>query len=120
MSDQVSDMLARIKNGYLARKRSVAIPHSGVKEQIAKLLLTCEYLGRVEVETNDKKFKDLVLDLKYNKGEPSVTNIKRVSKPGLRVYAGKGKIPRVLSGLGTTIVSTSQGIMTGAQATKKG
>lgn len=114
-NDNLADYLTRIKNGYLARKKEVVIPWSKTKEALTAILISEGYL-----EKSEKKEHDLLIGLKYDKKKPGLTDIKRISKPGLRIYAKKTKIQRVLSGLGLTILSTSKGLMTNKQAKEKG
>src|SRR3989344_3661872 len=114
-NDNLADYLVRIKNGYLARKKEVVIPWSKTKEGLTNILISEGYLENYELKEHE-----LVIGLKYDKKRPSLTDIKRVSKPGLRIYAKKTKMPRVLSGLGLTIISTSKGLMTNRQAKEKG
>ena len=114
-NDSLSDYLSRIKNGYLARKKEVVIPWSKTKEGLTTILIKEGYLQNYELKEHD-----LIISLKYDKKKPSLTDIKRISKPGLRIYAKKTKIARVLSGLGLTILSTSEGLMTNRQAKEKG
>ncbi|OGY28508.1 MAG: 30S ribosomal protein S8 [Candidatus Woykebacteria bacterium RIFCSPHIGHO2_12_FULL_43_10] len=118
--DTLSDLLIRIKNGYMARKKMVLIPHSKMNEAITVVLEKNNYIEKYQVKTTEKGFKDLEIMLKYDGSEPVLTDIKRVSKPGLRIYSRTNKLPRVLSGLGIAIVSTSQGLMTDKEARKKG
>jgi len=114
-------MLTRIRNGYLAGKEQVEIPYSKIKEQIAQVLQKEGYLQKVKLEKiAAKKHKKLVCQLKYQNNKPAISKISRISKPGLRIYAGKDKLPIVLNGLGRAVISTSQGIMTAGQARKKG
>lgn len=120
MNDPLSDFLTRIKNGYLARKTSVPSPYSKERNEVAKVLQEKGYLEKVEVKTSEKGFKEMVITLKYSNGKSVITDLKRVSKPGLRVYVRKAKLPRVLSGLGIGLVSTSHGVMTDKEARKKG
>ncbi|MBI5465606.1 30S ribosomal protein S8 [Candidatus Gottesmanbacteria bacterium] len=130
LSDPIADFLSRIKNGYLAKKKEITVPFSKIKENLAKILVEEGYLSngkwqsaqkRVPAESaNGKSKKELVLTLKYEKKKPALTDIKRVSKPGLRIYVDKTKIPKVLGGLGITIVSTPKGLMTDKEARKKG
>lgn len=120
MNDSISDLLARIKNGYLARKRVVSLPYSKMKEEIAKLLLKNNFLAGVEAKKGAQRWATLEITLKYEDNNPALTEVKRVSKPSLRVYSSKDRLPRVLSGLGIAIVSTSQGMMTGREAQRKG
>jgi small subunit ribosomal protein S8 len=118
MMDPISDMLTRIRNAGRALLPDVEIPHSKLKESVAHILKREGYVAEVSVEgkTVGKKLK---LKLKYAGRKPVIEGIKRVSTPGLRRYSGATEIPRVLGGLGTTIMSTSQGVMTGTEAKKK-
>jgi len=118
MTDPIADMLTRVRNASVARHREVVLPASRVKTEIARILVEEGFIASFEARVDDGH-DHLVLTLKYVEGRtPVVTGLKRISKPGLRVYARKTDIPRVLGGLGIVIVSTSQGIMTGAQARK--
>jgi small subunit ribosomal protein S8 len=117
VSDPIADMLTRIRNASLARHTEVALPSSRTKLAIAKILVEEGFVEDVN-ETREGPHGTLHIKLKYVGKIPVVSGLKRVSKPGLRVYASKTEIPRVLGGLGVVIVSTSQGIMTGAQARK--
>ncbi len=118
MTDPIADMIIRIKNAYLANHREVRVPHSRLKEALAKMMSKEGFLG--QVNTREDSGKVLVLTLLYKNNQPVLTNLKRVSKPGRRVYVNHTSIPRVLGGLGITIVSTPQGLMTGHQAKKSG
>jgi len=117
MSDPISDMLTRIRNGGRALLPAIELPHSKIKEGVAKILKSEGYVTDVAVEGEAKK--KIKIRLKYNGKKNVIEGLKRVSKPGLRKYTGAGEIPRVLGGLGIAIVSTSEGLMTGAQAKKK-
>jgi len=117
VNDPIGDMLIRIKNGYLARKNVVEVPYSRMKEEIAKLLVKEGYLKKFKIE--NLKFKILKLELKYEGKRPAIEEVKRISKPGVRIYAKAREIPKVKYGFGITIVSTSKGIMTDSQARKK-
>ena len=117
MSDPISDMLTRIRNAGRALLPAVELPHSRMKESVAKILKTEGYVGDVVVEGN--AVKKLKIRLKYQGKKNVIEGLKRVSRPGLRRYVGSTEIPRVLSGMGVSIVSTSEGVMTGAQAKKK-
>jgi small subunit ribosomal protein S8 len=117
MSDPISDMLTRIRNGGRALLPAIEMPHSTIKESVAKILKTEGYVADVAVE-GDKK-KKIKIRLKYNGKKNVIEGLKRISKPGLRKYVGSTEIPRVLGGLGVSIVSTSEGLMTGTQAKKK-
>jgi small subunit ribosomal protein S8 len=118
-TDIIGDMLTTIRNGYAAHKNTVVVPHSALREQVAKKLVQLGYLTDIKVDKEDK-FKKLEMNLKYENGEPVLTQIRRVSRPGLRVYRGKNEIKRVLSGLGFSLLSTSAGILSGDEARKKG
>ena len=115
VSDPIADMLTRIRNGSRARHSEVRLPTSKTKVAIARILKEEGFIEDFEEQRNGTH-GELVVRLKYVGKVPVVSGLKRVSKPGLRLYAAKTDIPRVLGGLGVVIVSTSQGIMTGAQA----
>jgi len=116
MTDPISDMLTRIRNAHLALLPALELPHSNVKESIATILKKEGYLADVSVE--GKPLKKLKLKLKYQGKKGVIEGLRRVSSPGLRRYVGATEIPRVRGGLGTAIVSTSQGVMSGTQARK--
>jgi small subunit ribosomal protein S8 len=117
MSDPISDMLTRIRNAGNAQLPSVELPHSRIKESVAKLLQQQGYITDVSVEGDTKK--KLKMRLKFNGKKSVIEGLKRVSKPGLRRYVGATEIPRVRGGLGVAIVSTSEGLLTDQQARKK-
>jgi small subunit ribosomal protein S8 len=118
ISDPIADMLTRIRNASRARHTEVVLPSSRTKREIARILKEEGFIADV-AEERDGTHPVLRVTLKYVDGKaPVVSGLKRISKPGLRVYARKTDIPRVLGGLGIVIVSTSHGIMTGAQARK--
>lgn len=119
MTDPIADMLIRIKNGFLAKKRVVRVPYSRIKQVIAKILVKEGFLAKQKMVKVSRVKKDLELTLKYEGQKPALTEIKRVSKPGLRVYARADKVPRVRFGPGLTILSTSAGMMTAQEAKKK-
>ncbi len=121
MSDPIADMLTRIRNANTAKHDTVLIPASKMKSSIAKILKDEGYIRDCEL-VQDGKFQSLKLTLKYanNKTEKIISGLRRISKPGLRVYAGKENMPRVLGGLGIAIVSTNQGVMTDKEARQKG
>ncbi len=125
MTDPVGDMLARIKNALMVRKKEVEIPASGIKEEIARILKEEGFIEDYWV-TQHPVQKSLVLVLKYRKDrlgriqEPVIRDIKRVSKPGRRVYMGKDSLPRVMGGFGIAIVSTSRGVMTDKECRRQG
>jgi small subunit ribosomal protein S8 len=116
VSDPIADMLTRVRNASRARHTEVVVPASRTKREIARILVEEGFIANVR-EERDGPGSILRLQLKYVDGKvPVVSGLKRISKPGLRVYAQKTEIPRVLGGLGIVIVSTSKGIMTGSQA----
>lgn len=112
--DPVSDMLVAIKNGYMAKKSSVAVPFSKFKQEIAKLLERENIVGKTTKENSH-----IMIELQYENQKPKITQIERISKLGLRVYKKSKNIKRVKGGKGITIVSTSKGLMTGDQAKAK-
>ncbi|MDE5618092.1 MAG: 30S ribosomal protein S8 [Clostridia bacterium] len=115
-TDPIADMLTRIRNALTARHDSVEMPSSKMKKSIADILLAEGYIKGVEVKEGDVQ-PTLVLQLKYGANkQKAITGIKRISKPGLRVYVPTEKLPKVLGGLGIAIVSTSKGVMTDKQA----
>ena len=117
-TDPIADMLTRIRNASMARHRELTLPSSRIKREIARILVDEGFVESFSTQ-QDGVQETLTVQLKYVEGKtPVVSGLKRISKPGLRVYARKTDIPRVLGGLGIVIVSTSQGIMTGAQARK--
>ncbi len=119
MTDPIADMLTRIRNGYQAKMTTVDVaPYSKVKAEIAKILKKEGYIENYAT-VGDGIEKKLVVTLKYTNGEKVVRGIKRISKPGLRIYAKGEELPRVLNGLGIAIISTSEGMMTDKEARKK-
>jgi len=119
MSDPIADMLTRIRNANTAKHDTVDIPSSKMKNAIAEILFNEGYITKYEI-IEDGNFKTIRVTLKYgaDKNEKIITGIKRISKPGLRVYANKNEIPKVLGGLGTAILSTNRGIITDKEARK--
>lgn len=117
MSDPIADMLTRIRNANTAKHDTVDIPSSRMKLAIAQILLEEGYIKKYDI-VDDGAFKSIHITLKYgaDKSERIITGIKRISKPGLRVYAGKDELPRVLGGLGIAIISTNQGVVTDKKA----
>ncbi len=111
MSDPIADMLTRIRNAHMALHKEVRVPRSKMKEAIAAILKQEGYVEDVAVED-----RTINISLKYHKGKPAIEGLKRVSKPGRRVYVNAGKIPRVQNGLGICIVSTSRGLREGQTA----
>ena len=120
MTDPVADFLTRLRNANSAYHESVSLPHSKLKANIAEILKNEGYIAGFEVKDAEVG-KTLTVDLKFGPNrERSIAGIKRVSKPGLRVYAKSNELPRVLGGLGIAILSTSSGLLTDRQAAKKG
>ena len=118
VTDPIADMLTRIRNASLARHRELTLPSSRIKRDIARILVEEGFIESYAT-SQDGVQELLSMRLKYVEGRtPVVSGLKRISKPGLRVYARKTEIPRVLGGLGTAILSTSRGIMTGQSARK--
>ncbi|MDY4792720.1 MAG: 30S ribosomal protein S8 [Pararoseburia sp.] len=119
MSDPIADMLTRIRNANTAKHDTVDIPASKIKVAIADILVDEGYISKYDI-VEDGNFKSIRVTLKYgtDKNEKIITGIKRISKPGLRVYAGKDEIPTVLGGLGIAILSTNKGIVTDKEARK--
>ena len=119
MSDPIADMLTRIRNANTAKHDTVDVPSSKMKLAIANILLDEGYIEKYDI-VEDGVFKTIHITLKYgaDKNEKVITGIKRISKPGLRVYASKNEIPKVLGGLGTAILSTNQGVITDKEARK--
>ncbi|MBT6513060.1 MAG: 30S ribosomal protein S8 [Alphaproteobacteria bacterium] len=116
MTDPLGDMLARIKNGHMRRKAQVNCPASKLKESVLSVLKREGYIRDFRRDTDDATKPELVIELKYYEGEPVIREIGRVSKPGRRVYSNVREMPRVYGGLGVTIVSTPQGVMTDHEA----
>lgn len=113
--DSIADMLIRIKNALAVKKESVDLPHSKMKEAIASLLQSEGFISKYDTFSRVNK-KQLRLGLKYSGKKSVVEGLKRVSSPGRRVYVGAGKLPRIRSGFGTAIISTSKGLMTDSNA----
>jgi small subunit ribosomal protein S8 len=120
MTDPIADMLARIRNANKALQDTVTMPTSRAKVEIARLLKEEGYVRDFHVEKGES-FDNLVIELKYGRNrERVISGLKRVSKPGRRIYARKDRLPRVLGGMGVAILSTSSGVMTGRSAEEKG
>lgn len=119
MSDPIADMLTRIRNAQKARKFDVRMPASTAKVAIANVLRDEGYVGDVKVEKEGAK-SELTVELRYHEGAPVIEKIKRISKPGLRIYRPSTDLPTVLGGLGVAIVSTSAGVMSDREARAKG
>jgi small subunit ribosomal protein S8 len=121
MTDPIADMLARIRNAAQAYKEEVALPASGVKEEIARVLREEGYVTSYRIDDSDAPKRRIVIEMKYGpERERIITGLRRVSKPGRRVFAGRGELPRVQGGLGVAIISTSKGVMTDRQASRQG
>ena len=120
-SDPIADMLTRIRNANTAKHDEVLIPASKMKIAIADILLKEGYIKGYEL-VDDGNFKNIRITLKYgaDKNEKIISGLKKISKPGLRIYAGKDELPKVLGGLGTAIISTNQGLLTDKEARKLG
>ncbi len=118
MSDPIADMLTRIRNGHMANKAQVSMASSKKKVNVASVLKDEGYIDDYRVEGEDKP--TLVVDLKYFEGRPVIEHVKRVSRPGLRIYRNKSDLPRVLNGLGVAVISTSHGVMSDRQARSEG
>ena len=120
MTDPIADMLTRVRNANSAYHDRVSMPSSKIKTHIAEILQQEGYIAGWRVEDGEKG-KDLVVELKYGPNrERTIAGVRRISKPGLRVYAKRGALPRVLGGLGVAIISTSTGLLTDRQANKRG
>ena len=119
MSDPIADMLTRIRNANTAKHDTVDVPASKMKLAIAKILLDEGYIAKYDI-IEDGTFKTIHITLKYgaDKNDKIISGIKRISKPGLRVYANKEELPQVLGGLGIAIISTNQGVITDKEARK--
>jgi small subunit ribosomal protein S8 len=116
MTDPIADMLTRIRNGLQAGKEVVSMPSSKVKVAIVDVLKQEGYIENFRVQANDNNKKTLDIALKYFQGEPVIEEINRISRPGLRIYAGSDELPQVNGGLGIAIISTPKGIMTARAA----
>lgn len=119
MSDPVADMLTRIRNGQMAGHSKVNMPSSKLKVALAKVLIAEGYISTFSIKEDEGK-AELSVDLKYFDGKPVIDMIKRVSRPGLRVYKNKDELPNVIGGLGIAVISTSKGIMTDRDARQAG
>ena len=118
MSDPIADMLTRIRNGQSAAKTDVSMPASKIKQAIAKVLKDEGYIKDYSVSDDSKA--QMTVSLKYFEGRPVIESIKRVSRPGLRIYKNKDELPKVLNGLGVAVISTSKGVMTDREARAAG
>ena len=122
MSDPIADMLTRIRNANTAKHDSVDVPSSKMKLAIAKILLDEGYITKYDIVKDDNGFDVIHIDLKYgaDKNEKIITGLKRISKPGLRIYASKDELPKVLGGLGVAVISTDKGVITDKEARAAG
>lgn len=118
VTDPIADLLTRIRNAVKAKKKYVEIPSSTMKKNLTEILKNSSFISDYEI-LEDNKQNILRIQLKYIKGMPSISGIKRISSPGLRIYAGKDNLPKVLNGLGIAVISTSKGLMTEKQAKKE-
>lgn len=121
MTDPIADMLTRIRNASAVKKQEVLVPMSKIKLEIARILKKEGWVLDVDqLKPADKPYSEIKLVLKYKKsGKPYISSVKRISKPGLRVYVKKEELPKVLNNLGFAIISTPQGLMTNREARKK-
>jgi small subunit ribosomal protein S8 len=117
MSDPISNLLTSLRNAGMARLPHATVPHSRLKESIARVLLSEGYVSEVVVE--GKPFKTIKIKLKYTGRKSVIEGLRRISSPGLRRYVGAQEVPRVLGGMGVSILSTSEGVMTGVKARQK-
>ncbi len=122
MSDPIADMLTRIRNANTAKHDSVDVPSSKMKLAIAKILLDEGYIAKYDIIQDENGFDVIRITLKYgkDKNEKIITGLKRISKPGLRIYAAKDELPKVLGGLGVAIISTDKGVITDKEARAAG
>ncbi|MFA6307855.1 MAG: 30S ribosomal protein S8 [Patescibacteria group bacterium] len=118
MTDPIADMLTRIRNAVAVKKPEVVLPYSKLKFNVAKILESEAYIGKVEKIKNGK-FDELKIELKYTANGPAIRHIKRLSTPGQRIYAAGKELPHILNGYGLAILSTSKGIMTNKEAKRQ-
>ena len=119
VTDPIADMLTRIRNAYSARHDGVQIPHSKIKMEIAKILVQEGFIKSATQIKNEDGFPTIKVEFKSDQGVRVIQGLRRISKPGLRVYSNVADLPRVLNGLGIAVISTSKGIMTDKQARDK-
>ena len=119
MTDPIADMLTRIRNAIMVRHETVVVPASKIKLSIAKILKDEGFITDYEI-VKGKPHREIKVQLRYIDNKPAISGLKRMSKPGLRLYVQKKEIPRVYGGLGIAILSTSQGLRTGQQAWRQG
>ena len=120
MQDPIADLLTRLRNGCMAKQDVVRVPASKIKQSILEVLYNEGYIGGYQVEQLENNKAEIAVDLKYYKGTPVISKIKRISRPGLRVYKARNDIPSVLGGLGVSIISTTKGIVSDKQARQLG
>ena len=120
MQDPIADLLTRLRNGCMAKQDVVRVPASKIKQSILEVLYNEGYIGGYQVEQLENNKSEIVVDLKYYKGTPVISKLKRISRPGLRVYKARNDIPSVLGGLGVSIISTTKGIVSDKQARQLG
>ncbi len=118
LADPIGDMLTRIRNGQMRSLNKIEIPFSNFRLKILEVLKKEGYIINFNISDGKNKIKSILVDLKYYEGQPVIKEIKRISKPGRRVYSRADSIPRVLNGLGLAILSTSKGVMSDAEAVK--
>lgn len=119
LTDPIADMLTRIRNAVLIKNEKVDIPASKMKVEVAKILKEEGFIKSYKI-IKDKKQGILRITLKYTENEPMITGLKRISKPGRRVYVGKGEVPKAMGGVGVAIVTTSKGILTDKECRRDG
>jgi small subunit ribosomal protein S8 len=121
VTDPIADLLIQVKNGYLAGKKIISVPHSSLKARLASVLEKEGYVKKAQNSSpktrNDRK--EILITLKYASGKPAMEHVKRVSKPGVRIYVDRSHIPTVLTGHGIAILSTSKGLLTDTEARKQ-
>ncbi len=118
LADPIGDMLTRIRNGQMRSLNKIEIPFSNFRLKILEVLKNEGYIVSMNINDNKNKTKSILVDLKYYEGQPVIKEIRRVSKPGRRVYSRANSIPKVLNGLGLAILSTSKGVMSDSEAVK--
>jgi small subunit ribosomal protein S8 len=119
VNDPIGDLIVQLKNASMAGKATIVVPFSKMKYEVCKILVLEGYILTVE-QTGTEPKTNLTIGLRYKNGTPVITDLKRKSKPGLRVYVGKHSIPTVIGGMGIAVLSTPQGILTGKEARKRG
>lgn len=119
MTDPIGDMISRIKNGFLVKKQVVSVPYSKMKLALAKALESTGYVEKVEVVGEKKELKKIEITLRYQGRDSKIVQIRRISKPGVRIYQRHNRFDNVCSGIGVSIISTPKGLMTNKEARKK-